>query len=319
VVVNIGNYQHYSEIFKREKDSMQLHYYYLPYNEEPAKKIFGRTRELLSFFERSFGEYPFKNDGFTLMEALYPMEHQGAVSMGSINNPFFSDKIDYREVTRTAWHEAAHEWWGNNITGKDIADIWIHEAFATYAEAMVYEFFDGRSAAEKLLRQQVPGNKEPVIGHYGVNDFRLGDVYPKGCMMLHTLRNVIDNDSVWFDLLRGLQTRFRYKTVTTEDIVDHISMTLNKDYRPFFDQYLRHAAIPELQLKFKQGNSGLEIQYRWKTDEKGFDMPVKVTVQKNKFDFIYPGPEWKTITIKDMKMTDFKTDTESFLVRVTTE
>ena len=157
VAVNIGNYKHFSDIFVREKDTMQLHFYYLPYNEEPAKKIFGGTKELLSFFERSFGEYPFKRDGFTLMESLYPMEHQGAISIGSINDPFYSNKIDYDELTRLMWHEAAHEWWGNNITEKDIADIWIHEAFATYSEAMMTEFFEGKDAVQKSMRSQVSG------------------------------------------------------------------------------------------------------------------------------------------------------------------
>jgi len=319
VAVNIGNYQHYSERYRRDKDSMQLHYYYMPYNAEPARKIFGKTKELLSFFERSFGEYPFKNDGFTLMESLYPMEHQGAVSIGSINDPFFSDKIDYKEVTRTAWHEVAHEWWGNNITSKDIADIWVHEAFATYAEVMTCEYFESKAAAKKLLSRQIPGNKEPVIGHYNVNDFRLGDVYPKGCMMLHTLRNVIDNDSIWFDLLRGMQKRFAYQTVSTEDIAGYISNTLNKNYRPFFDQYLKHAAIPELQLKIKEVDNGLEIGYRWNADEKEFEIPVKVTMQKNRFGFIYPGSAWKTLVVKEMMRKDFKVDTENFLIKVTVE
>ena len=319
VVVNIGNYKHFSDVFVREKDSMQLHFYCMPYNLDPAKKIFGRTKELLSFFESSFGQYPFKNDGFTLMESLYPMEHQGAVSIGSINNPFWSDKIDYKELTRTMWHEAAHEWWGNNITEKDIADIWIHEAFATYTEAMTMEFFDGKTAAQKLLHDQVPENKEPVIGSYGVNDFRLGDVYPKGCMMLHTLRNIIDNDSTWFNFLRKLQQHFRYQTVTTGDIVGFINKTLGKDLTPFFDQYLQHAAIPELQLKFKQKGDELEVQYRWKANVSGFNMPVKVLTTKNEFDFIYPESVWKTTTLKGMKQKHFKVDTDGFLVKVSVQ
>lgn len=319
VVVNIGNYKHFSDVFAREKDTMQLHFYCMPYNLEPAKKIFGRTKELLSFFERSFGEYPFRKDGFTLMESLYPMEHQGAVSIGSINEPFWSDRINYKELTRVMWHEAAHEWWGNNITEKDIADIWIHEAFATYTEVMLMEFFEGREAAQKLLHNQVPGNKEPIIGSYGVNDFRLGDVYPKGCMMLHTLRNIIDNDSTWFSLLRGLQQQFRYQTVTTGDIVAYINKTLGKDLTPFFDQYLRHAAIPELQLKFKQNEDKLEVQYRWKADASSFNMPVKVTTTKNRFDFIYPEPVWKTITLSGMKQNDFKVDKDAFLVNMSVQ
>ena len=137
-----------------------------------------------------------------------------------------------------------------------------------------------------------------MIGSYNVNDFRLGDVYPKGCRMLHTLRNIIDNDSTWFNLLRGLQQHFRYQTVTTEDIVGYINKTLGKDLTSFFDQYLRHAAIPELQLKFHEDGDELEIQYRWKADVSGFNMPVKVTTSKNRFDFIYPQSDWKTISIK---------------------
>ncbi|MEP7375902.1 MAG: M1 family metallopeptidase [Chitinophagaceae bacterium] len=316
VAVNIGNYKHFSDRFARDKDTTQLHFYYLPYNLEPAKKIFGRTKELLSFFERSFGGYPFKKDGFTLMESLYPMEHQGAVSIGSINNPFRSNKIDYNELIRTMWHEAAHEWWGNSITGKDIADIWIHEAFATYTEAMVMEFFDGKVAMQKSLHGQVPGNNEPIIGSYGVNDFRLGDVYPKGCMMLHTLRSIIDNDSTWFNLLRGLQRHFRYQTVTSEDIVDYINKALGKNLTSFFDQYLRHAAIPELQLKFTQNKDQLEVQYRWKTDVKDFNMPVKVTTTKSGFDFIYPESDWKVITLNGMKQKNFKVDIDGFLIKV---
>jgi hypothetical protein len=316
VVVNIGNYKHFSDVFTREKDTMQLHFYHMPYNREPAKKIFGKTKEWLSFLERSFGEYPFKRDGFTLMESLYPMEHQGAVSIGSINEPVLSHKINYKELTRVMWHEAAHEWWGNNITEKDIADIWIHEAFATYTEAMLTEFFEGKEAARKSLQTQVPGNKEPIIGSYGVNDFRLGDVYPKGCMMLHTLRNIIDNDSTWFSLLKELQQQFRYQTVTTEDIVGYVNKKLGKDFTSFFDQYLRHAAIPELQLKFGQKEDKLEVQYRWKTDVNDFNMPVKVTTTKNRFDFIYPGSVWKSMTLNGMKQKDFKVDTDGFLVKV---
>lgn len=315
VVVNIGNYSHFSDVFIREKDTMQLHFYCMPYNLEPAKKIFGKTKELLSLFERSFGEYPFKKDGFTLMESLYAMEHQGAVSIGSINDPFWSDKINYRDLIKCMWHEAAHEWWGNNITGKDIADIWIHEAFASYSEVMAMELFEGKEAAQKLLKDQVPGNKQPVIGSYHVNDFRLGDVYPKGCMMLHTLRNIIDNDSTWLDLLRGLQQHFRYQTVTTEDIVGYINKSLKKDLTPFFDQYLRHAALPELQLTFKQYGDELEVQYCWKADVRGFNMPVKVTTAKNGYDFIYPEAGWKTMRLKGMKEQYFKVDTESFLVK----
>lgn len=253
------------------------------------------------------------------MEDLYPMEHQGAISIGAINDPVYATNINYEELTRVMWHEAAHEWWGNNITEKDVADLWIHEAFATYTEIMTMEFFEGKLAAQKMLEGQVPENKEPMIVTYNVNDFRLGDVYPKGCMMLHTLRNIIDNDSTWFGLLRSLQEHFRYQTVTTAAIENYISKTAGKDLSTFFDQYLRHTALPELQLKFTRKENDLEVQYRWKADVSGFKMPVKVTTMGKAFDFIYPEQDWKTMKVKGMKQKDFKVDTDGFLVKVAVE
>jgi aminopeptidase N len=214
------------------------------------------------------------------------------------------------------WHETAHEWWGNNITAKDMADLWIHEAFATYAEVMVTEFFEGKKAAQKLLSSQAPQNKNALIGSYGVNDFRVGDVYAKGCLILHTLRNIIDNDSTGFLLLRSLQQHFRYQTVATEDIVGFINKTLGKDLGPFFDHYLRHAPLPELQLKFAKMRDGLEVQYRWNADVRGFHMPVKVTTAKNRYEFIYPETEWKKMVVKGMKEKEFKVDEGGFLVKV---
>jgi hypothetical protein len=316
VAVNIGKYVHFSDRYVSKTDSMQLNFYCLAYNREPANKIFSRTKEMLSYLEKMFGEYPFKKDGFTLMESIYPMEHQGAVSIGSINQPFGSKKIPFGELKLTMWHEAAHEWWGNNITAQDIADLWIHEAFATYAEVMLTEFFEGQKASQKLLQTEIPANKEPIIGAYGVNDFRLGDVYSKGCLMLHTLRNVIDNDSTWFGLLRGLQRNFRHQTVTTGDIVRYVNKSLRKDFTAFFEQYLRHPALPELQMRFKQVGDELEIDYRWKTDVRDFNMPVKVTTSKTQSSFIYPEDEWKSMKLQGMTRKTFKVHTSDFLIKV---
>ena len=316
VVVNIGNYRHISDSYIRGRDTMPLHYYCMPYNLEKAQQVFAGVKPMLALYEKDFGEYPFKKDGFTIMESLYPMEHQGAVSIGSINNPVLSDKTDLADLTRTAWHESAHEWWGNSVTCKDMADLWIHEAFATYAEVLAYEAFSGKPAALKYLKEQDPGNKEPVIGTYDVNDFHLGDMYPKGCLMLHTLRNVIDNDSLWFAVLRGLQDRFRYQTVTTGDIVGYVSETMKKDYTPFFDQYLRHGGIPELDLLLRDTGDDLELSYKWNADVKGFDLPIKITMAKDSYKFITPTSEWNTIRLPGMKPADLKVDTDNFYIRV---
>ena len=314
VVVNIGDYAHFSDSYIRQRDTMTLDYYCMPYNMEKAKKIFEHVKPMLALYEKDFGEYPFRRDGFTLMESLYPMEHQGAISIGSIDAPFNSDKWDPADLLRATWHESAHEWWGNSVTCKDMADFWIHEAFATYAEALAYEYFSGKKAMLKYLKAQHPENKEPIIGVYDVNNFHEGDMYPKGCLMLNTLRNVIDNDSLWFSILRGIQEHFRYQPVTTEDIVEYVNLATQKDYTPFFDQYLRHPAIPELALAIKRVGASLVVQYKWNADVRSFNMPVKATTAKNTFTFIHPTADWQTLSLQNMRPADFKVDTDDFYI-----
>jgi aminopeptidase N len=288
----------------------------MPYNYEKAKRIFDTVKPMLALYEKDFGKYPFEKDGFTLMESLYPMEHQGAVTFGPIDNPVLSDQTDFDDLTRTAWHESAHEWWGNSITCKDMADLWIHEAFATYAEVLAYEAFAGKTAAGKYLKDQTPGNTRPIIGTYDVNDFHLGDMYPKGCLMLNTLRNCIGNDSLWFALLRGLQHRFRYQSVTTGDIVGYINETTKKDYTPFFDQYLRHTAIPRLELMTNQRGDTLVLSYRWKTDVDHFEMPVELYSAKGMRTRLTPTGEWQTISLPRWTAADLKVDTDDYYVDV---
>jgi aminopeptidase N len=319
VVLNIGDYVSFPEQYHRDNDSLPLNFYCLSYNTEKAKQIFNHAKLMLALYEKDFGKYPFQKDGFTLMEAPYPMEHQSAVSIGSINMPINSDKYDSAESIRTTWHEAAHEWWGNSITCKDMADLWIHEAFATYAEVLAYEQFVGKSAALKYLKDGVPANKEPIIGFYDVNDFHLGDMYTKGGLMLHTLRNVIDDDVVWFNMLRSLQDHFKYQTVTTADIVGYVNKITGKDFTYFFDQYLRYASIPQLQISFSQKGADLQLQYRWKADVKDFRMPVKVTTARNSYAFVYPTENWQSLSLPSMNEKDFKVDLDEFYVDVKKE
>lgn len=316
VAVNIGDYIHFSDSYINKLDTLVINYYCLSYNIDKAKQIFSHVKPMLDLYDRDFGFYPFKKDGFTLMESLYPMEHQGAVSIGPINNPGDDNHYDSSELIRTTWHEAAHEWWGNSVSCKDMADLWIHEAFATYAEVLNYETFYGKERASKYLYSELPKNAEPIIGTYGVNDFHLGDMYGKGALMIHTFRNIIDNDSLFFSALRGIQTDLEYQTVTTEDVISSINKFTNKDFKYFFDQYLRYPAIPELQLRFAKNGSAIEVQYRWNADVKGFSMPVKVTTEKNKLNFIFPTEEWKKISVQNMNQSDFKVDTDEFYASV---
>jgi hypothetical protein len=319
IAVNIGDYTHFSDSYIAHSDTLKLDYYCMPYNIGKAKEIFSQVKPMLTLYEKDFGPYPFLRDGFTLIESLYPMEHQSAVSIGPINNPVTSNQFDLKELTRTMWHESAHEWWGNNVTCKDMADLWIHEAFATYSEVLDYDAFYGREEALKYLRNGAPVNKEPIIGHYYVNDFHLGDMYSKGALMLHTLQNVINNDSVWFKILQGIQEHFRYQTVTTEDIIDFFNQSTRKNYTSFFNQYLRYATIPQLSLKIKAVGTTLQVQYKWDAEESGFDMPIRVKTSKNNFGFIFPSKDWQTIRLDNMEFKDFQVDTDDFYVQVRLE
>jgi aminopeptidase N len=193
------------------------------------------------------------------------------------------------------WHESAHEWWGNNR-----------------------ESILGRAAALKILAGDQPENREPIIGVYNVNDFHTGDMYSKGALLLETLRNVIHNDSLWFAVFRGIQRRFRYTPVRTEDIVGYFNSATGTDYTWFFDQYLRHPAIPVLVLAFRQDGDRLHVDYRWQADVPGFRMPVKVTLAKGGMGFIHPTTTSQTLELKGMTQKDFVVDTADFYIGVRT-
>jgi aminopeptidase N len=271
---------------------------------------------MIRVYEKSFGPYAFPKDGFSIIEAPYGMDHQGAVCIGAINNPVNSDKWDSVDIRNMIFHESAHEWWGNNVTCKDMADFWIHESFASYAEVLAYENIIGQQAATKYLLDPKPFNKEPIIGYYDVNDFHMGDMYPKGARILHTLRSILDNDTAFFGLLNGIQRTFRYQSVTTEDIVGYINQYTGRNFTPFFDQYLRHAAIPQLQWQCTTAGDSLTVKYKWKTDVSPFDMPVKISLTKDRMGFIYPSTEWKTVTLPAMTANDCKIDADNFYITV---
>jgi len=316
VAMNIGSYVHLSDQLVRDDDTLKLHYYSKPYDVSLTKPLFKKVKPMLFVFEKYFGKYPFSRDGFTVMESIYPMEHQSAVTFGSLFNPFNSDNYDSADITRTMWHEAAHEWWGNNVTVKDYADLWIHEAFATYAEVLAYKELNGAQAEKKYLKNQIPGNKEPIIGKYDVNDFHLGDMYSKGVLMLYTLQNVINNDSLWFDLLREIQRHFAFQTITTNDLVNFINQQTKTDFTYFFNQYLKFSSIPELQLEFERQGKETHVRYKWHTDEPNFSMPIKVTTSESNYEFIRPTQEWKELFLKNMKAKNFNVDTEHFYISV---
>jgi Peptidase family M1 domain len=315
VVLNIGDYAHYTDVYGSGSDTMTLNFYCMPYSLPFARYLFGDVKRMLGLYEKDFGPYPFRKDGFNLLESIYPMEHQGAVSAGLFYSPFSKDAADTGGIRWTMWHESAHEWWGNSVGCSDYADMWIHESFADYAEFLNNESLVGREAALKHLETDHPENKEPIIGVYNVNHFHMGDMYLKGALLLETLRDVIDNDSLWFSIFRGIQARFRYQAVRTEDIVGYFNTATGTDYTYFFDQYLRHPHIPVLEYYFQNDKDRLSVNYRWAADVPNFHMPLKVIVAKDSLAFVYPTGSWQRMElVKGMIANDFHIDTVSFYV-----
>ena len=313
VTFGIGKYAHFRDQYISD-DTLSIDYYVMPYNLDRAKKMFKQVPFMLKTFEKNFGKYPFPRDGFKLVESLYPMEHQSGVCIGKITTE------NSVETNPLIWHESAHEWWGNSITTKDIADMWVHEAFATYAETMMIEEMFGPELANQAMLEQrdAVSEKEPVTGVYDVNHihYDIGNMYSKGSLLLHTFRNVLDNETVWVNLLKAIQKEFKYKTLTASDLVAFINRFTKSDYTYLFDQYLHYTELPSLQVKLKPLGKDLEITYRWLANVQNFRMPVKVMHAASEFKFIYPDSNWKTVTLKNMTPEEFEVDEEQFYIDV---
>ncbi len=301
VNINIGDYVTFSEKFKGEKGALDCTYYVLRDNLTKAKKHFQDVPRMLKAFEHWFGPYPFYEDSYKLVETPYlGMEHQSSVTYG---NKFQNGYLG-RDLSGTGWglkfdfiiiHESGHEWFANNITYKDIADMWIHESFTNYSESLFVEYYYGKDAGAEYVRGTRKGikNDSPIIGNYDVNNEGSGDMYPKGGNMLHTLRQIVNDDEKWRGILRGLNSTFYHQTVTTKQIEDYLSQQVGIDLNPFFNQYLRDTRIPTLEYFFKEGKLG----YRWTNCVPGFNMPVKVTLDGTEKS-LNPTTEWNRIEAK---------------------
>ena len=279
IVLNIGNYVHFSDKYK----DLDLDYYVLPYNLEKAKKQFEEVHHMMDCFYEKFGEYPFVDDGFKLVEVPYlGMEHQSAVAYG---NKYMEGYLG-RDLSGTGhglgWdyiiiHESGHEWFGNSITTRDIADMWVHEGFTSYSEAVYVECRWGKQSGLEYVNGLRRGirNEQPIIGDYGVNTEGSGDMYSKGANLLNTIRSIYDNDELWWKTLKDYTQTYKHQIITTRHTEQFFDAAVEVDLQPVFDQYLRHAALPELQLKQEKGR----ILYRWQADLPDFRMPVDVFIQ----------------------------------------
>jgi aminopeptidase N len=318
VAVNAGHYAHFSDAYDGERGQLTLDFYPLDYHIDTARVQFQQVKPMLQCFESWFGPYPWYEDGYKLVETPHlGMEHQSAVAYGNHYKNGYLGRDRSATGHGLKWdfiiiHESAHEWFGNSITMKDAADMWIHESFATYAEGLYTECREGKSAgaAYTIGQRKLIRNDEPIIGVYGVNHEGSGDMYDKGANMLLTIRQLVDDDTRWRGILRGLGATFWHQTVTTGQIENYISTRSGIDLRKVFDEYLRTTKVPLLEYKL-QGN---RLSYRWTNVVPGFAMPVKVTTAPGRLGWIKPTEKWKTTTVKLDRPEDFRVDENFYVV-----
>ena len=312
VNINIGDYAHFSEKFDGEKGNLDCDYYVLSYNLEKAKKQFKQASMTLEAFEHWFGPYPFYEDSYKLVEVSYPgMEHQSSVTYGNgFKNGFYGRsrspggmKFDYIII-----HETGHEWFANNITYKDMADMWLHEGFTCYSENLYVEYHFGKELGTKYVISQRAriGNRNPMIGPYDVNTPG-ADVYMKGANILHTLRQIANDDEKWRSVLRGLNEEYYHQTVTTKQVEQFISDKMNVDLKPFFNQYLRDYRLPTLEYTLNDK----KVSFRWTNCNRDFTMPLKVFIN-GKETWITPKGRYSSYEFNE-EITSFSTDVNFYI------
>jgi aminopeptidase N len=310
ITINVGDYIHFNEKYK----DLDLNYYVLRENEAIAKQHFQEVKPMMNCFESKFGAYPFTNDGYKLVETPYlGMEHQSAVAYGNqFKKGYLGDDISRTGVGMLfdfiIIHETAHEWFGNSITSSDIADMWIHEGFTTYAEIVFLECVYGYEKSQIYvngLKMNVR-NDQPIIGTYGINKEGSVDMYPKGALFLNTLRNVLNDDAKWWAILYKFATNFKHKIINNQIVIEFFNKEIGYNLTPIFNQYLN---IPTLELKKEKGC----IYYRWKTDETDFKMPVEIQYKEIK-KRLNATTNWQTFSEKSLDLNEINIATNKFFI-----
>jgi aminopeptidase N len=299
IEANIGDYTHFSDSYTGEKGKLSLDYWVLPYHLQQAKKQFGENvKPMLKSHEHWFGPYPFYEDGYKLIETPYlGMEHQSGTAYGNhFVNGYYTNDRGPLDLSHTGWgfkfdyiiiHESGHEWFGNSITSKDVADLWIHEAFTDYSESLYVESYYGKQAGQEYVNGLRMGiaNDKPIVGPYNVNKEGSGDMYDKGSVLLNMIRTIINDDEKWREILRGLNKTFYHQTVTYNDITNYISKESGINFTTVFDQYLRHTNLPTLEIYTVKS----KLYCRWIGCVPGFTMPVKMRIKGGEYKYITPG------------------------------
>ena len=320
VTLCIGDYKYFNDIHINNFDTLELDYYVLKYNYNTARDHFQQVNPMLECFEKYFGPYPFYKDGYTLIETPYlGMEHQSAIAYGNNYLPGYNGNKQFiagLDFDYIIVHETGHEWWGNSITTNDIADMWIHEGFCTYSEVLYVECIYGYDIMLKYVNNQKRSvrNDKPIIGPYNVNKKGSNDMYQKGSLMLHTLRSLIDNDSLWFSIIKGISEEFKYKIVDGIEIINYINEKVDLDLYYFFKQYLNNADIPIFEYKIQKNGRGSTLLYRWNAIN-DFNMNIKVNIGQQDL-WLSPDSEWKEHELGNADIKSFNVRDDLFYVNV---
>ena len=316
IIPYIGKYVNFSETYQGENGQLDMSYWVLEENLKKAKKQFADAPRMMKAFEHWFGPYPFYEDSYKLVESPHlGMEHQSATAYGNgYQNGYYG-----RDLSRSGWglkwdfiivHESGHEWFANNITTKEIADMWVHEGFTNYSEVLFTDYYYGTPAGNEYcqgLRRAVMNDK-PIIGHYGVNQEGSGDMYYKAANMIHIIRQLLADDEKFRSLLRGLNADFRHQTVTSAQVEAYISEKAGRDFSKVFDQYLRTTKIPVLQYKIKKGT----LTYQWTNCVQGFNMPVRVKLGDNAYILLTPTGQPQKLKLK-AKIAELSVDPNFYI------
>ena len=321
VTFSIGKYAHFSTNYKSKTEGvLSCDYYVMPYNLEKAKKHFKQVDGVLEAFEYYFGPYPFWNDGYALIETPHlGMEHQSGIAYG---NRYQRGYMGGRIPSHMNWdyiivHETAHEYWGNAVSINDNAELWIHESFTTYMEALYVEYHFGiKESIGYLLTQRNHENNYPMVGPKDVNfhDFKSSDHYFKGSWMIHSLRSSINNDDLFFEILKEFYDDHKYKNAVSEDFFKLVNEKTSVDYMPFFEQYLYHPYIPVLEYQLNQKGKNLKVSYRWKTKVNEFNMPFEFGTSSNMVRVSPKVKKWKTKILKNTKISEFQIADNLYLI-----
>src|SRR3569833_2283985 len=320
IEANIGDYAHYTDTYDGEKGKLTMDLWPLSYYLEKAKKQWGaNAKRMLEAFELWFGPYPFYEDGYKLVESHHlGMEHQSGTAYGN----HYQNGYLGRDLSGTGWglkwdfiivHESGHEWFGNNITSKDLSDMWIHESFTNYSESLFIDKFYGKQAGQEYVHgtRYLIANDRPIVGPYGVNKEGSSDMYYKGGNLLNMIRTFINDDEKWRGILRGLNKTFYHKTVTYDDIVIYVSDQSGTNLKPVFDQYLHYRNLPLLEFMVNRQGT---LAVRWQSNVKGFDMPVRVRVKGGEYQFIKPTGRFTPVTIEGATKDNIEVDTFNYYI-----